>query len=100
VPLIAPLTRPLLDGARQTVGEAIFSVETAHGYLDVVRSLTGAEALIRASDTDQIAGTVAGPARLPTGGVVSYLGHSDEVASFAASTFAAQSARVYVLLRG
>jgi hypothetical protein len=100
VPLIAPLSRPLVDGAGQTVGEAIFSVETAHGYLDVARSLTGAEALIRASATDQIAGTVSGPAKLPTSGAVRYLGASYQVASFAASTFPAQSVRVYMLLRG
>jgi hypothetical protein len=100
VPLIAPLTGPLTDAAGQTVGEAIFSVETAHTYLDVARSLTGAEALIRASATDQIAGTVAGPAKLPTSGAVSYLGATWQVASFAASTFPAQSVRVYMLLRG
>jgi hypothetical protein len=100
VPLIAPLTRPLIDGAGQTVGEAIFSVETAHTYLDVARSLTGAEALIRASPTDQIAGTVPGPAQLPTSGAVSYLGETWQVASFAAATFPARSVRVYMLLRG
>jgi hypothetical protein len=97
--MIAPISTPLIDGASRVVGEAIFSVESASSYLGVVRSLTGAEALIRSSATHQLAGTVTGPSTLPKSGSVRYLGARWQVSSFAGTAFPAQGMRVYLLRR-
>ncbi len=96
IPLLAPLTRPLVDAAGQLVGQATFAVQNAHGYADLVHALARAPVLVRAG-ARQLAGTFAGPPTLPTSGPVSYLGVRYEVASFAGVQFPSGRVRIYVL---
>jgi hypothetical protein len=95
VPLLAPVTRPLLANGR-VVGQAVFAVETAQVYAGVAGGLLRAPVLVRAG-ARQLAGTVAGPATLPASGPVTYRGVRYEVASFAAVAFPNEQARIYVL---
>jgi hypothetical protein len=95
-PLLAPVTRPLVDGAGQIVGQAIFAVETAQGYTNLAHSFLGLPVLVRAGSR-QIAGTLAGPAKLPSSGSITYEGVRYAVASFPAVEFPSTQARVYVL---
>jgi len=99
VPLIAPVTRPLVDAAGQTVGQAVFAVETAQGYVGLAQAFAQAPVLVRAG-TSQLAGSFAGPPALPASGQVTYLGVRYAVASFPAVQFPDVAARVYVLERG
>ncbi len=96
--LIAPVTRPLIDGSGRQVGDAVFAVETGQGYAALAQSFIGAAVLVRAG-AEQLAGSFAGPAVLPRSGTVSYLGVRYAVASFAAVQFPSVAARVYVLAR-
>jgi hypothetical protein len=93
---IAPVSRALIDSAGRVVGQAVFAVETAQGYVGLVHAFTGAPVLVRAG-TRQLAGTFAGPALLPQSGLTTYLGTRYAVASFAAVQFPQVPARVYVL---
>ena len=94
VPLLAPVTKPLLDAGR-VVGEAVFAVQTAHVYAGVAGGLVRTPVLVRAG-TRELAGTIAGPT-LPASGPISYRGAHYEVASFAAVAFPNEQARIYVL---
>ena len=96
VALIAPISRPLVDGSGRLVGQAVFAVETAQGYAGLVHAFTGVPVLVRAG-ARQLAGTFAGPAVLPVSGPVAYLGARYSVASFPAVEFPDVAARVYVL---
>jgi len=96
VPLLAPLTRPLVDAAGRLVGEAMFAVETAPGYEGLARSLVFVPVLVRVG-AQQLAGTFAGPPALPASGQISYLGRSYAVASFPVVEFPSVQARIYVL---
>jgi hypothetical protein len=96
VPLVAPVTRPLVNASGAVVGEAVFAVETAAGYADLAHAFTGAQVLVRAGG-DQLAGSIAGPPTLPSSGLVTYQGVRYAVASFAAAEFPNVPARVYVL---
>jgi hypothetical protein len=98
VPLIAPITRPLVDAAGQTVGQAVFAVETAQGYVTLAQAFTGAPVLVRVG-SGQLAGSFAGPPALPASGQATYLGVHYAVASFPAVEFPDVAARVYVLER-
>ena len=95
-PLIAPQTRPLVDVAGRTVGEATFTVQSAKGFADLAHALTKAQVLVRAG-TRQLFGTFSGPARLPQSGPVSYDGTQYVVASFAGVRFPSGPLRVYLL---
>jgi hypothetical protein len=99
IPLLAPLTRPLLDAAGQRVGQAIFAVQSAHGYANLTHALGRVPVLVRAG-SQQLAGTFAGPATLPSSGPLTYLGVSYEVASFVGTRFPRGAVRIYVLSPG
>jgi hypothetical protein len=94
--LIAPVSRPLRDASGTVFGRAVFTAQSAHGYSDLVRFLTGASVLVR-SGRRQLAGTFAGPRSLPRSGAVSYAGVRYRVASFAGERFPSGSLRVYLL---
>jgi hypothetical protein len=94
--LIAPVSRPLRDASGAVFGRAVFTAQSAHGYADLARFLTGASVLVR-SGSRQLAGTFAGPRSLPRSGAVSYGGVLYRVASFAGERFPSGSLRVYVL---
>ena len=96
-PLLAPVTKPLLDNGR-VVGDAVFAVQTAPGYVEAAQGLTRAPVLVRAG-TRQLAGTVAGPPTLPSSGPITYRGLHYEVASFEGVAFPSQDVRIYVLSR-
>lgn len=96
IPLLAPLTRRLVDAGGHVVGQAVFAVQNAHGYADLVHALARAPVLVRAG-ARQLAGTFAGPATLPSSGPISYLGVRYEVASFPAVQFPSGRVRIYVL---
>jgi hypothetical protein len=98
IPLIAPLTAPLTDSSGRVVGQAIFSIESAQGYVELTRPIASADVLVR-SGAVQLAGTISGPARLPTSGPVTYRGLHYTVASFSAVVFPDQPVRVSVLVR-
>ena len=96
IPLLAPLTRPLLDPGGHRVGQAIFAVQSAHGYANLAHALGQAPVLVRA-DSQQLAGTFAGPPTLPSSGPITYLGMNYEVASFLGERFPSGPVRIYVL---
>jgi hypothetical protein len=96
IPLLAPRTRSLVDAGGHVVGQAVFAVQNAHGYADLVHALTRAPVLVRAG-ARQLAGTFAGPATLPASGPISYLGVDYQVASFAGVQFPGARVRIYVL---
>ncbi len=96
VPLVAPVTRPLVNASGAVVGQAVFAVETATGYADLAHAFLGAPVLVRAAGL-QLAGSFAGPSTLPSSGLVTYDGVRYAVASFAATEFPNVPARVYVL---
>lgn len=98
VPLIAPITVPLTDASGQPIGQAIFSVESAQGYAELTRPIASADVLVR-DGAAQLAGTIAGPASLPTSGPATYSGLHYTVASFVAVVFPDEPVRVYVLMR-
>jgi hypothetical protein len=98
-PSIAPVTRPLIDGAGALVGQAVFAVETAVGYANLAHAFLIAPVLVRAGPK-QLAGTFAGPATLPASGSITYHGVRYVVASFAAVEFPSVPARVYLLMAG
>jgi hypothetical protein len=97
VPSIAPVTRPLVDGAGALVGQAVFAVETAEGYTNLAHAFLIVPVLVRAG-AKQLAGTFAGPATLPPSGSITYHGVHYVVASFAAVEFPSVPARVYLLM--
>ena len=99
IPLLAPLTRPLVDASGQVVGHAVFAVQNAHGYADLTHALERVPVLVRAG-TQQLAGTFAGPATLPSSGPISYLGVRYVVGSFAGVRFPSGRVRIYVLAPG
>jgi len=99
IPLLAPLTRPLVDAGGRVVGEAVFAVQNAHGYVDLTHALERVPVLVRAG-TRQLAGTFAGPATLPSSGPISYRGVRYVVASFAGVRFPSGRVRIYVLAPG
>jgi hypothetical protein len=94
--LLAPVRVPLVDSGGSVVGQAVFAVQSAHGYADLARYLTQSPVLVRAG-TRQIGGTFAGPATLPTSGPVTYLGVRYEVASFAGEQYPSGRLTIYVL---
>ena len=95
-PLLAPVSRPLIDDSGVLYGRAVFTAQSAHGYADLVHILTGAAVLVR-SPQRQLAGTFAGPRSLPRSGRIAYAGVTYEIASFAAASFPSGPLRVYVL---
>lgn len=99
IPLLAPLTRPLVDAGGHVVGEAVFAVQNAHGYADLTHALERVPVLVRAG-TEQLAGTFAGPPTLPASGPISYRGVRYVVASFAGMRFPSGRVRIYVLAPG
>ena len=99
IPLLAPLTRPIVDAGGHVVGQAVFAVQNAHGYADLAHALLSAPVLVR-SASRQLAGTFAGPATLPPSGPLTYQGVHYEVASFAAVAFPSTAVRIYVLAPG
>jgi hypothetical protein len=96
IPLLAPLRRPIVDGAGSVIGTALFAVQNAHGYIVLAQSLTRVPVLVRAGSR-QLAGTFPGPARLPTQGTIRYRGVRYAVASFTGVAFPSGSVRIYVL---
>jgi hypothetical protein len=99
IPLLAPLTRPLVDAGGRVVGHAVFAVQNAHGYADLTHALERVPVLVRAG-TQQLAGTFAGPATLPSSGPISYLGVRYVVGSFTGVRFPSGRVRIYVLAPG
>ena len=100
IPLLAPLTRPLVDAGGHVVGQAVFAVQNAHGYADLVHVLTRSHRYSCGPGTRQLAGTFAGPATLPASGPISYRGVHYQVASFAGVQFPGGRVRIYVLGTG
>jgi hypothetical protein len=96
VPLLAPVTRPLVDTAGRTVGEAMFAVAQAQAYVDITNSLVAGPVLVLAG-THHLAGTFSGPALLPSSGTVTFAGVHYHVASFPGVEFPSTPARIYVL---
>jgi hypothetical protein len=92
----APLRRRIRDSAGTVVGVAQFAVQTVWGYVSLAQELSGAAVLVRAG-ARQLAGTFAGPRRLPASGFVSYRGKHYAVASFRASSYPDGPIRIYVL---
>ena len=95
-PLLAPVSRPLIDDSGTVYGHAVFTAQSAHGYADLVHILTGAAVLVR-SGRRQLAGTFPGPRSLPRSGTFAYAGVIYNVASFAGSSFPSGPLRVYIL---
>jgi hypothetical protein len=98
VPLLAPLRRQIRDASGTIVGTAIFAVQNAPGYVILASALTRVPVLVRAG-RHQLAGTFAGPERLPPRGPVRYRGVRYTVASFQAERFPAGPVTIYVLDR-
>jgi hypothetical protein len=94
--LLAPVTLPLTDASGRVYGQAVFTVQSAHGYADLAHSLTDVPVLVR-SGRRQLAGTFRGPPSLPNTGALLYNGVSYRVASFAGELFPSGPLRVYVL---
>ena len=95
-PRLAPVTRVLRDSSG-VYGRAVFSAQSAHGFVALAHYLTGAQALIR-SGHSQLAGTFAGPPSLPRTGRVEVAGTGYRVASFPAQRYPRGAIRVYVLI--
>jgi hypothetical protein len=96
IALLDPLAMTIVDAAGARVGRALFAVQNAHGYADLVHDLTRAAVLVRRSG-QRVAGTFAGPAVLPSGGPLTYRGVRYSVASFAGTAFPSGRLEIYVL---
>ena len=95
-PLLAPLRRTIRDASGAVVGSALFAVQSAAGYAILASALTGAAVLVRAG-ARQLAGSFAGPRKVPVSGPLTYRGVRYSVASFAAAAFPGLGVRIYVL---
>jgi hypothetical protein len=96
VPLLAPITRPLIDADGRVVGQAEFAVQTAAGFAGLAQSLAGVPVLVRTGG-HRLAGTFSGPPTLPVSGPITYRGVHYEVASFPGVEFPDMAVRIYVL---
>ena len=95
-PLVDPVRHRIVDAAGAVVGEAVFTVQNARSFANLAHFLTGAFVLVRAG-SHQLAGTVRGPAVVPSSGPVSYRGRSYVVSSFAGVRFPSGALQIYVL---
>ena len=98
-PLVAPLSRPLLDTGGQLVGTAVLAVQSARGYADLVHALTQAQVVVRRGSR-VLAETFTPPATIPDGGLISWQGVRYAVASFAGEQYPNRPIRIYVLAPG
>jgi hypothetical protein len=95
VPLVAPVTRPLIDVRDSSSARPCSPSRRRRAMWAWRTRWSGVAVLVRAG-AHQLAGTFAGPAMLPSSGPVTYLGVRYAVASVAAVPNVA--ARAYVLV--
>jgi hypothetical protein len=93
---LEPLVRKIRDAAGAVVGTALFSVQNAAGYAVLAHALTRVPVLVR-EGRRRLAGTFAGPAKLPREGPLRYRGRRYTVASFTGEAFPSGRVEVYVL---
>jgi hypothetical protein len=94
---IAPVSWPLRGRGGKVVGRYVLGVENAARYLGIAGSLIQQPVLVR-SGPAQLAGAIAGPARLPQRGITVTGGTAYAVASFSGARFPAGPLRIYVLV--
>jgi hypothetical protein len=98
VAALGPLRQAIRDSSGHVLASALFSVQSARGYVILTQALTAAPVLVR-SASRQLAGSFRGPAKLPLRGPVTYRGVRYVLASFAATAFPTGAVRVYVFGR-
>ena len=87
-PLIEPFTTPIRDRSGVVVGSATLAVQSIHAFVGIAGYLTRTEIVVRRG-SNQLGGSIAGPATLPPSGPVSVGAVSYHVASFPGALYPA-----------